>query len=233
MYIIIAGAGMVGAGLARVLRDNHDVVVVDIDEARCAEVYAELGVLTVQGSATHFGVLQQAGIARARVTLALMRDDADNIAFTLLAKQHKVPQRIVRMRDRRYAEAYDLAGATYVINSVDLFLHELVLAVERPRARRIADIARGEAEMLAVQVPEGALAAGLTVAEIVSRPGFPQSGIIAGILDKERRLTIPRGDAVIPGDSEVLVVVKAEHVADVVNCLTRESAPRPAPGGTQ
>jgi hypothetical protein len=69
----------VGAGLARILRDNHDVVVVDIDEARCAEVYAELGVLTVHGSATHFGALQEAGIARARVTLALMRDDADNM----------------------------------------------------------------------------------------------------------------------------------------------------------
>jgi trk system potassium uptake protein TrkA len=224
MYIVIGGAGMVGAGLARILRDNHDVVLVDIDEARCAEVYADLGVLTVHGSATHIGVLREAGIDRAQVAIGLMRSDADNIAFTLLARQHKVPHRIIRMADKRYREAYDLAGATYVLNAVDLFLHELILAVERPRARRITEIARGEAEMLAVHVSEGACAVGLTVAEVVARPGFPETGVIAGILDKERRLTIPRGDAVIPGDSEVLVVVKAEHVADVVNCLTRDVA---------
>ncbi|NSW56052.1 MAG: TrkA family potassium uptake protein [Armatimonadetes bacterium] len=220
MYIVIGGAGVVGSGIAQIMRDTHDVVVVDIDEARCAQIYAELGVLTVHGSATDLGVLQQAGIDRADAALALMRNDADNITFTLLARQFGVAQCVVRMRDSRYRDAYDLAGATYIISELDLYLHELVLAVERPRARRIAEIGGGEAEMLAVQVPEGAAAAGLTVREIAQRPNFPQSGVIAGILDKERKLTIPRGDAVVPGDSEVLVVVKAEDVADVVECLT-------------
>jgi len=223
MYIIIAGAGLVGTGLANILRDNHDVVVVDIDEERCAQVYAELGVLTVQGSATDIGVLRQAGIDRADAAIALMRSDADNIAFTLLARQHGAAQRIVRMRDSRYREAYDLAGATYIISVLDVYLHELVLAVERPVARRIAEIGGGEAEMLAIQVPEGAAAAGLTVSEIVTRPKFPRSGVIAGIFDKERRLTIPRGDAVIPGNSEVLIVVKAEDVAAAIECLTHEA----------
>ncbi|MDI9583794.1 MAG: TrkA family potassium uptake protein [Acidobacteriota bacterium] len=223
MYIVIGGAGVVGGGIAQIMRETHDVVVVDIDEARCAQIYAELGVLTVHGSATDLGVLQQAGIDRADAALALMRNDADNITFTLLARQFGVTQCVVRMRDSRYRDAYDLAGATYIISELDLYLHELVLAVERPRARRIAEIGGGEAEMLAVQVPEGAAAAGLTVREIAQRPSFPQSGVIAGILDKERKLTIPRGDAVVPGDSEVLVVVKAEDVADVVDCLTMES----------
>ncbi len=220
MYIVIAGAGVVGTGLAKIMRDKHDVVVVDIDEARCRDIYAELGVLTVQGSATDVGALLQAGIDRADVAVALMRSDADNITFMLLAKQYKVTQSIARMRDSRYRDAYDLAGATYIISELDLYLHELVLAVERPKARRIAEISGGEAEMLAIQVPEGATAVGMTVEELAGQPKFPSSGVIAGILDKDRRLTIPRGNAVIPGDSEVLVVVKAADVAGVVECLT-------------
>jgi len=226
VYVIIAGAGLIGAGLARVLRDSHDVVGVDVDAARCAEIYAELGVLTIHGSATDIGVLIQAGVERADVAVAFMRDDADNLTFTLICKQYGVAHRMVRMRDTRYREAYDLAGATFLLNVLDLYLHELILAIERPRARRIADIGRGEAEMLAVHVPEGATAVGLTVQEIVARSKFPTSAVIAGILDKERRLTIPRGDAVIPGDSEVLVVVKAEDVSAAVECLTTDSKGR-------
>jgi len=41
MYIVIGGAGVVGGGIAQIMRETHDVVVVDIDEARCAQIYAE------------------------------------------------------------------------------------------------------------------------------------------------------------------------------------------------
>jgi len=221
MYIVIAGAGLIGTGLARLMREKHDVVVVDIDEQRCADIYADLGVLTVHGSATDIGVLEQAGVERADVAAALMRNDADNLAFVLLTSQYDVTQRIARMRDTRYRDAYALAGANYVINEFDLYMHELVLAVERPVARRIAEIGGGEAEMLAVQVPENAVAAGMTVEQIVRQPRFPASGVIAGILSPQRQLTIPRGDAVIPANSEILVVVRAQDVADIVECFTR------------
>ncbi len=76
MYIVIGGAGMVGAGLARILRDNHDVVLVDIDEDRCAEVYAERQevkrLLDPDGMGADFKVLVQGrGAAVAAAARAL------------------------------------------------------------------------------------------------------------------------------------------------------------------
>jgi len=44
MYIVIAGAGLVGTGLARrLIESRHDVVVIDQDRAVCERIASGLG----------------------------------------------------------------------------------------------------------------------------------------------------------------------------------------------
>ena len=51
MRIIVAGAGEVGAYLAKMLsRENHDIVVIDPDEEKLKAISSHFDVLTVQGS---------------------------------------------------------------------------------------------------------------------------------------------------------------------------------------
>jgi trk system potassium uptake protein len=221
MYVIIGGAGLTGGRLAGVLAERHDVVVVESDQKRCEQLYAELGVLTVNGSATDIRVLEEAGIQRADVACGAMRQDADNLTFILLAHRFEVKTRIARMGDPRYREAYELAGATHVLNSADMLLREIVFYIEKPAARRVTEIGGGEAEMLAIQVPEGAAVEGLTVQAITQSRGFPETCVIAGIFDAERKLTIPRGSAVVRPHSEILVVARVEDIAGLVEFLTR------------
>jgi trk system potassium uptake protein TrkA len=221
MYVIIGGAGLTGGRLAGVLAERHDVVVVESDQKRCEQLYAELGVLTVNGSATDIRVLEEAGIQRADVACGVMRQDADNLTFILLAHHFGVKTRIARMGDPRYREAYELAGATQVLNSADMLLREIVFYIEKPAARRVTEIGGGEAEMLAIEVPEGAAVEGMTVQAITQSRGFPETCVIAGIFDAERKLTIPRGSAVVRPHSEILVVARAEDIAGLVEFLTR------------
>ena len=221
MYVVIGGAGLTGGRLAAVLSERHDVVVVESDQKRCEQLYAELGVLTVNGSATDIRVLEEAGISRADVACGLMRQDADNLTFILLAHRFGVKSRIARIADPRYREAYELAGATSLLNSADMLLREIVFYIEKPAARRITEIGGGEAEMLAIQIPEGAAAEGKTVQQITQSRGFPETCVIAGIFDQERRLTIPRGNTEIRPHSEILLVAKAEDIAMVVELLTK------------
>jgi trk system potassium uptake protein TrkA len=221
MYIVIGGGGSTGGRLAAVLSDRHDVVVIEMDQRRCEQLYAELGILTINGSATDIRVLEEAGIERADVACGLMRGDADNLAFMLLANRYGVKLRITRMGDARYREAYEMAGATSILNIADMFMRETLFSIERPEARRIAELGRGEADLMAVQIPDGAAIEGLTVQQLTQSPGFPETCVIAGIIDAERRLTIPRGPAEVRPHSELLVVVHPEDVAKVVTFLTR------------
>jgi len=221
VYIVIAGAGLTGTQLAdRLARTRHDVVIVDQDKERCEQVYADLGVVAVNGSATDPRVLEDAGIERANVSVALMRGDADNMSFTLLARRYGVPRRLVRMRDPRYEEAYELAGATYILRETSLSLQELLPAIESPVARRIAEIGHGEDEIVAIAVPDGASIAGQTITDVVRRPGFPESCVFVAIFDRERKLTIPRGDTVIHAGNEVLVVSTVADLPRVIKFLT-------------
>ncbi len=63
MYILIAGGGFVGKGLARRLVEHkHDVVLIDRDADVCKDIYARHGAVTVTGNATDIDVLESAGI---------------------------------------------------------------------------------------------------------------------------------------------------------------------------
>ena len=93
MYVVVAGGGIVGKGLAMRLNEaRHDVVVIDIDSRVCEDLYARYGLETVNGSATSIDVLEAAGLRKADVAVAAMRNDADILAFPLLAHDFGVPR---------------------------------------------------------------------------------------------------------------------------------------------
>jgi Trk K+ transport system NAD-binding subunit len=51
MYVIVIGGGMVGGGLVRQLMENkHDTVLIEKDKELCDAVYAETGVIAIQGT---------------------------------------------------------------------------------------------------------------------------------------------------------------------------------------
>jgi len=93
MYIVITGGGMVGGGLVRMLLDNkHDVVLIEQNKETCDKLYAETGVVAINGSATSIEALNEAGITKADVLVAATGQDADNLACAILAKSFEVPR---------------------------------------------------------------------------------------------------------------------------------------------
>ena len=106
MYIIIAGAGIVGFQVARALVERkHDVVVIDKEIEVCEAVYSEISAMTVHGNATRIKTLMEAGINKADTLLCLMRNDADNIACALLAKSLGIVREDKFRKYMRWADA--------------------------------------------------------------------------------------------------------------------------------
>jgi trk system potassium uptake protein TrkA len=198
-------------------------VVIDIDESTCEDVYAETGALVVNGSATDISVLKEAGIERADVALALMRDDADNLAFCLLAKQFGVPRIMGRARNPIYREAYEIAGATEVVEVTSLVVHQLFMAIEQPRIRRLASLDEGQAEVVLLSIPSNALVAGQTVQEIAQDSAFPKDCVFAGIYRPEQDdFIMPRGGERILGGDQVFLAAAAPDITEASDYLLRE-----------
>lgn len=82
-HVIVCGWGRVGRAIAGyVSRAGQDVVVIDRDMDQLATVPHR----AVQGDVTEDSVLRQAGIDRARVLVAAVNTDADNVYLTLSSR---------------------------------------------------------------------------------------------------------------------------------------------------
>src|SRR6056297_81888 len=138
MYIVIAGGGVVGRNLVKQLVGKHDIVVIDLDKEVCERIYSEYGAISIQGNATKINTLKEAGLEKADIAVGVMSNDADNLAFSLLANNFGVERIMVRMRDPEYKSAYQLAGATTIAGVIDLMVEELILDIEQPEVRKVA-----------------------------------------------------------------------------------------------
>jgi trk system potassium uptake protein TrkA len=210
MYIVIAGAGLVGGTLAEKLSEaRHDVVVIDHSREVCERIASTLGVLVVCGEATDVDVLEQAGVQKADVAVATMRVDADNLGFTVLAKSYDVPIVIARMRNPRYESAYQQAGVTATSHIVDVFVNQILLEIDEPHLRQIATFGAGKAAIVVDTVPDGAAVSGKTVSQIAADPGFPSECVITGIYRPEpQQFVIPRGSAEVRAGDRVFLVAR-------------------------
>ena len=224
MYIIISGGGTAGCSMVRALVDNHDVVVIDKDKQMCEEIYSNYGAVSVHGNATTLSVLKDAGIDRCDVAVGLLKEDADNLAFTVLAADSGVDKILVRMRDPEYESAFFKAGATTVGGVIEMMVERFVIDIEEPRIRRVASLGDGRAEISIITAPQGSYCASRTVAEIASHPNFPDDVIIAGIYDPEAdKLIIPRGDRTIAPGTQVFLVATEKDMRRAADCMMKDT----------
>ncbi len=223
MYVVIGGGGVMGRGLARELvKGRHDVVVVEQDRAACETVSTRIGALAINGSATGYDTLEEAGIRKADVAVATMPQDADNLAFCLLARNFEVPRIISRMRDTRYEAAYKLAGVAQALNVSELFVGQLVLEIEQPALRHIATFGRGKACIVVDRIPEGAVVDGQTVEQIVQNKAFPKECVVAGIYREEgEEFVFPRGPIEVRAGDQVFLAASTEGVRKASQFLRR------------
>jgi len=221
MYIVISGVGTVGEALvARLVQNRHDVVIIDINKDKCDDLATRYGIVAIRGSATDVGVLEDADLKKADVVVSLMRSDADNLAFTLLSKHFNVPRIFVRMRDSRYKDAYEKAGATNVINPADIFVDNMTLDIEQPSFIRVATIGGGKASVIILKIPENSRADGKTIAEITSESDFPKDCVVAGIYRSNAdEFIIPRGNRTVQVGDSVFLVAGSSDIRKAANYL--------------
>jgi trk system potassium uptake protein TrkA len=105
MRIIIAGAGEVGTHLAKMLsNENHEIILIDPEEARLKPIDSTLDVLTHEGSATSVKILQDSLIKKTDLFIAVTHSEDTNITSSILAKRFGAIKTIARIDNVDYLE---------------------------------------------------------------------------------------------------------------------------------
>lgn len=230
MYIVIAGGGLMGTQLAARLVEQHTVVVVDLDFRICEQIAHRVGAVTVEGSATNIDTLKEAGIKKAEVAVGMMRNDADNLAFSLLARHYGVPRIAVRMRDAQFAEPYRLAGATVIVDTLDIVLSQLLMQIQSPQVLDAIPLGSGDMSVFRLAIPRDSGVSGMTLATLDRTECFPKGCTVIAAISPDNEVTPARGDTVLHAGGEILFVAKNENLPDLIQLVTAPAGQVPAVG---
>lgn len=221
MYVLIGGAGLQGLGLAqRLIELGHTVALIDIDAAACRYAREQLGAMVFEGSAVSTETLLEAGIRKADALAAVLREDALNLAMVTLAKHYGVPNILVRMRHRDFAEPYRIAGATHIIHAIELAVSTMANAIEYPQVESMMHFEQGQIEVLKLAISKNCYVMGRSVADVAQDHRFPSGSLIIGYQPHPHMdLVIPNGNTVLEPESTVLIATKPGSMHAIINFI--------------
>lgn len=224
VHVIVVGAGEVGSYVAELLtRHGNDVAVIETDRGRSTDIGDALDVLVVHGSGTHPASLDQAGIAKTDLMVAVSSNDEVNLIAALLAKQAGVPRTVVRieaegLRGRDAQKLRQAIGADLVIDPDAETAAEALELLEAPGATEIAHLAGGEVLVIGTTLSADAPLAGQALSAIGAKYE-PEWDFLVAARTRNGETIIPRADEVIQADDHLYVVAKKRAKRDVLKLL--------------
>ena len=134
MHVIIAGCGRVGSGMATdLVREGHDVVIIDEDPRAFALLSDDFPGARVVGQAIDWSVLRKAGIEGTDAFAAATDGDNTNVTCALIAlRAFEVPCAVARVYDPRRAEVFARLGVRTVCPTSETALMMLAAVLTCP-----------------------------------------------------------------------------------------------------
>ena len=236
MYIIIAGAGLVGSYIASLLaEEKHEVAVVEQSEETIEAIRSQLDVTTVLGNAVTPRVLKEAEAPRADLVIAVTGSDETNMVICFIAKGLGAKMTVARVRNPEYS-GYFIGAAKSLLTSlkvirpktfgVDLFVNPVTEA-----AKAITNILSSfyptPVESFAnglVQIREFRAEKGAIIDKPISDIAFPKPCVVAAILRAEGT-TMPRGDEVIKQGDHIYLIASREFMDELGEMFAQPQRP--------
>ena len=207
MYILIAGGGKIGANLARMLLTDgkHEVTLIEQRRDRFERLEHEFEHQALLGDATEIYVLERAGIARPPdVVAALTGDDEDNLIICQLSREkYGVEKVIARVNDPRNQAHFDLLGISPTVSATRGLMALIEHEVPEHDLVHLLELRKENLEIVEVQIPQGAPAAGKRVEKL----DLPEGSRLISVMRNGRSEIAVGSTELQPGD-QVLAILQ-------------------------
>ncbi len=205
MKVIILGAGELGKNLASILvKDHHDVVVIDNNVALLQRLQNYLDVMVIQGNCSSVKVLKEAGIDSADLLVASSGDEAANILACKVASHYKVNRTFCRLYTSDFFENVDeltpeTFGITDLIIPEDETVDKIINVLVNASILEKIKLSHPKAVLAAFKVTDNSILAGVAIRNV------PQSEVLANVrfaaIVRNGELLPPEGNTELaPGD---------------------------------
>ncbi len=212
MYMIIVGAGSIGASLIEIaVKEKNNVVVIDENADRAKEISNKYDITVLNGDATSAETVREAGSDRADALIATTSDDAVNLMVVSIAEGLDVPSIVSVVNDKEHAEFFRKLGANVMENPEEVVANHLYNAVKRPKVKDFTILPQGD-QIFRLTVNEGSPLVGKTLADSSKRGVIPNTVLLLAV-ERAGERAIPNEDTTIEAE-DVLTVFSMERASD-------------------
>lgn len=236
--VMIAGGGKVGLRLARQMKDDLQVKIIETNRQRCDYLASQLPseVLVLHGDSTDEELMGEENVQDMDLFVALTSDDEDNILACLLAKKMGARRVLALINRKAYAELVQGTQIDIAISPSQAVIGELLAYVRRGDVEAVHSLRRGAAEALEGIVRgdrKTCRMAGRRVEEIGLPPGAQVGAIVRGLHrpdgseageDAKPQVLMAHHDTVIEPNDHVIVFVPHKRMVQQVEKLFQVSA---------
>jgi len=204
MYIIIVGGGSVGYHLCKaLLKEGHEVLVLDKDATKCESFEDELGSVCVRGDGCEVTTLAEAGVSRAEVFIAATNEDEDNLVACQVAK-HKfgVPRAIARVNNPENERIFKKLGVDCPISVTNLILEHIEEKIPTHPLIHLLTVGEEKMEIVEIKILEGAKSAGKSIKEL----SLPSDSILALLIRNGQKPQVPTADTVLEINDRIIAL---------------------------
>lgn len=212
MYMIIVGAGTIGARLIDIaIKEKNNVVVIEENVERAKEISNKYDVTVLNRDATSAESLREAGSDRTNVLITTTSDDAVNLMVVSIANRLEIPSIVSVVNEKDHAEFFRKLGANVMENPEDVVANHLYTAVKRPQVDDFTILSNG-AQVFRIMVKEEGPLVGNSVSEIRKQEIIPSSVLIVAI-ERGGNTQIAEGETVIESE-DLLTFYSVQRVTD-------------------
>ncbi len=211
MRIVIVGAGAVGSYLAeRLSAEGQDVVVIEDNEDRAADLQDRIDALVITGNGASPTVLQEAGVDRADLLIAVSNSDGANVLACHVAADLGVKRTVARVEDSDMREAVAGLEVDFVIDPGEAAAFELGALVKQSGVSELVEFGGGSLTLVGATVPPTSPLALKPLSELrVNQSDF--DWVVAALV-RHGETIVAHGDTTIEPGDHVLIMVNSEDV---------------------
>jgi trk system potassium uptake protein TrkA len=216
VYIIVVGGGEVGYNLTKVLlKEGHEVALIEKSRSRYEELSAEFGELVLYGDGSERDVLISAGANRADVVVAVTGEDSDNLVICQLAKLlFLAPKTIARINDPKNEDISRLLGIDATVSSVSAILSVVEQEIMTREIVSSLPLKHSEMRLVEIKIKRRSPAAGKLVQEI----NIPKRSVFVFVV-RGKEVIIPRGDTRLLPDDTVIALTSMDSQDELISAL--------------
>lgn len=211
MKIVIVGAGEVGTHLARMLsKENHDIILLDEDPEKLQHISSQIDLLAITGFANSFKDLEDAGVAKADLFIAVTPFEDRNIVACLIAKDLGAKRTVARVNNGEFLneknrERITQFGVDEIIYPENLAAREIVNSIKQVGTREMIEFSDGKLIMMGIKIRENAPVVNHTLEEI----SHNNPDIRAVAITRGKNVFVPHGkDKILNGDIVYFITIK-------------------------